>query len=632
MAMVFAAEKMIPNAVDLCSDDDVETTCKKPKTQHHIMEEGESEISNAYNIGAPDEDDITSSLTFPQTALCRHFWKAGDYQLQHGHLYSSPNQNKLNRLTVHPKFLHSNATSHKWVFGAVAELLDNVVDEIRNGATFADVKKIQNPRDGSPALLIQDNGGGMDPEAMRHCLGFGFSKKAKTDIGQYGNGFKTSTMRLGADVILFTRNNKTRTQSVGLLSYTSLMSLGHNKILVPVVDYEFNESAASIRPIISNGMTNFQGNLSLLLDWCPYSTEEQLLKQFDDIGERGTKVVIYNLWLNQDGDMELDFDSDIEDIRINGSSSLPQFTNSSKPISEQYIANRYHYSLRAYISILYLRLKHPFHIKLCGRVVEHHNIANDLLFHEYILYKPRTTGKDQVITTIGFLKEASDVKAYGFNIYHRNRLILPFWHVLKNVGGSSRRGIVGVLEANCIEPTHNKQDFERTSLFQKLEERLKLMTVEYWQTHHEFIAHQVISTSASALPSHEIHSHISSEEHASVGIENSGVTSASSDVVARRTKGRPRKNQIRTPLGPIVRQNPNVPPLSQECAVDACNVREEQHNFRSEIELERAKITILLQENRNLSKQILELEYRVEGFNMKVEKLKSELHKVQSEY
>jgi hypothetical protein len=40
--------------------------------------------------------------------------------------------------------------------------------------------------------------------------------------------------------------------------------------------------------------------------------------------------------------------------------------------------------------------------------------------------------------------------------------------------------ILGVLEANFIEPTHNKQDFERTSLFQKLEARLKEMTCEYW--------------------------------------------------------------------------------------------------------------------------------------------------------
>lgn len=40
--------------------------------------------------------------------------------------------------------------------------------------------------------------------------------------------------------------------------------------------------------------------------------------------------------------------------------------------------------------------------------------------------------------------------------------------------------MIGVLEANFIEPTHNKQDFEKTPVFLKLEARLKDMTLEYW--------------------------------------------------------------------------------------------------------------------------------------------------------
>lgn len=32
--------------------------------------------------------------------------------------------------------------------------------------------------------------------------------------------------------------------------------------------------------------------------------------QFDDIGSHGTKIIIYNLWLNNDGSSELDFASD----------------------------------------------------------------------------------------------------------------------------------------------------------------------------------------------------------------------------------------------------------------------------------------------------------------------------------
>jgi hypothetical protein len=43
--------------------------------------------------------------------------------------------------------------------------------------------------------------------------------------------------------------------------------------------------------------------------------------------------------------------------------------------------------------------------------------------------------------------------------------------------------MLGVLEANFIRPTHDKQDFERTGLFQKLEARLKDMATEYWLVH-----------------------------------------------------------------------------------------------------------------------------------------------------
>ncbi|KAI3739801.1 hypothetical protein L2E82_30213 [Cichorium intybus] len=86
----------------------------------------------------------------------------------------------------------------------------------------------------------------------------------------------------------------------------------------------------------------------------------------------------------------------------------------------------------------------------------------------------------ELITTIGFIKEAPFVNNHGFNVYHENRLILPFWPVL-SFGSNRGRGVVGVLEANFMEPTQDKQDFEKTSLFQKLIQCLKEMTWENCQ-------------------------------------------------------------------------------------------------------------------------------------------------------
>jgi hypothetical protein len=393
-----------------------------------------------------------------------------------------------NYLHVHPMFLHSNATSHKWAFGAVAELLDNAVDEIQNGATFVIVDKTTNPRDGATALLIQDDGGGMDPQAMRHCMGFGFSdKKSDSAIGRYGNGFKTSTMRLGADVIVFSRHskNQTLTQSIGLLSYTYLTRTGHDRIVVPILDYEFNASAGEFKTL--QDREHFISSLSILLEWSPFSTEAELLQQFDDVGPHGTKVIIYNMWLNSDAKLELDFDSVAEDILIEGS-----IKKTGSKIVNDHIASRFSYSLRVYLSILYLRIPETFKIILRGKVVEHHNVADDLMHPQYILYKPQAAGSEEalVVTTIGFLKEAPKVNLHGFCVYHKNRLIMPFWQVI-NYSSSRGRGVVGVLEANFVEPTHNKQDFEKTVLLQKLENRLKEMTVEYWSCHCVLIGYQV---------------------------------------------------------------------------------------------------------------------------------------------
>ncbi|KAK2981552.1 hypothetical protein RJ640_027977 [Escallonia rubra] len=456
---------------------------------------------------SPVEESSPSSWTSIRPApICRHFWKAGEYDAEQ--CTKAPTQNGRNHLRIHPMFLHSNATSHKWAFGAIAELLDNAVDEIQNGATFAVIDKTTNPQDGKPALLIQDDGGGMDPEAIRRCMSFGFSdKNKKCAIGQYGNGFKTSSMRLGADVIVFSRHSRKRalTQSVGLLSYTFLRQTGQDRIVVPLVDYERNASNGKLEPILPYGEEHFSSNLSVLLQWSPYSTEEMLLKQFDDIGNHGTKIVIYNLWLNDDGSTELDFDFDAEDIRINYNAELFQTGNRPKPDRDQHIANLYRFSLRAYASILYLRLPESFKIVLRGRILKHHNMADDLKFPEFILYKPHFAGKTEaaVVTTIGFLKEAPHVNIHGFNIYHRNRLILPFWRVVKDTTNSNARGVVGVLEANFVEPTHNKQDFEKTSLFQKLEARLRDMAMEYWGFHCGLIGYQQVKSAPVSVPSCE---------------------------------------------------------------------------------------------------------------------------------
>jgi hypothetical protein len=192
---------------------------------------------------------------------------------------------------------------------------------VNNGATFVKIDKMKHSPDGDYSLVIEDNGGGMSPASLRHCMSFGFSQKCTTSsIGRYGNGFKTSTMRLGADAIVFTctKDNRRLTRSVGLLSYTFLMITRCNDIFVPAVDYEFDASSSTFKRIMNRDEKHFSSNLSTLLRWSPFSTEGELLNQFSDMECHGTKIIVFNLWLNDALEIELDFMTDEQDTIISG--------------------------------------------------------------------------------------------------------------------------------------------------------------------------------------------------------------------------------------------------------------------------------------------------------------------------
>lgn len=68
---------------------------------------------------------------------------------------------------------------------------------------------------------------------------FGFSDKVTMNghvpVGLYGNGFKSGSMRLGKDAIVFTKNGET--MSVGFLSQTYLEVIKAEHVVVPIVTF-----------------------------------------------------------------------------------------------------------------------------------------------------------------------------------------------------------------------------------------------------------------------------------------------------------------------------------------------------------------------------------------------------------
>uniref|UniRef100_A0A0D3F517 Morc S5 domain-containing protein n=1 Tax=Oryza barthii TaxID=65489 RepID=A0A0D3F517_9ORYZ len=391
--------------------------------------------------------------------VTRQFWNAGDYDGKPDLLGGDPtlrSDSGMDHIRVHPRFLHSNATSHKWALGAFAELLDNSLDEVANGATYVNIDMLENKKDGTRMVSVEDDGGGMDPDKMWHCMSLGYSAKSKVKdtIGQYGNGFKTSTMRLGADVLVLSRScgngGRRRTQSIGMLSYTFLRETRKDDIIVPMIDYEKGQQYW--KRMMRTTSIDWQTSLATIIEWSPYSSEAELLQEFSSIKEQGTRIIIYNLWENEQGELELDFDTDVN----------------------------------SYASILYLRVPSVFQMILRGKEIEHHNIIGDMMMKNHVIYKPvMTDGFPRDIdmmtdVTIGFVKDAKHhIPIQGFNVYHKNRLIKPFWRVWA-LPGIQGRGVIGVLEVNFVEPAHDKQDFERTNSLARLEARLNLMQKKYW--------------------------------------------------------------------------------------------------------------------------------------------------------
>ncbi|GAA0143975.1 hypothetical protein LIER_04535 [Lithospermum erythrorhizon] len=462
-------------------------------------------VDDVLPLGFLDPLPIKESLTatsdcrdicaYPLTETsCKQFWKAGDYEATPGFNNWDSTSGGMDHVRVHPKFLHSNATSHKWVLGAFAELLDNSLDEVCNGATYVNIDMILNKKDGNKMLSIEDNGGGMDPDKLRQCMSLGYSVKSKlaNTIGQYGNGFKTSTMRLGADVIVFSRchgNGGNRpTESIGLLSYTFLRSTGKEDIVVPMLDYE--KRGLEWSKLMRSSVSDWDTNIDTIVQWSPFSSEAELLEQFNNMKDQGTRIIIYNLWEDDQGLLELDFEADRHDIQIRGVNRDEKSIQMAQqyPNSKHFLT--YRHSLRSYASILYLRIPPGFRIILRGKDVEHHNIVNDMMMTQEITYRPQP-GSDGIpkdtnlvaSVTVGFVKDAkSHIDVQGFNVYHKNRLIKPFWR-LWHAPGSDGRGVIGVLEANFVEPAHDKQGFERTTVLSRLEGRLVSMQKTYWSTY-----------------------------------------------------------------------------------------------------------------------------------------------------
>ncbi|XP_036075492.1 MORC family CW-type zinc finger protein 1 isoform X2 [Rousettus aegyptiacus] len=238
----------------------------------------------------------------------------------------------LRRAQLHLDFIHANSTTHSFLFGALAELLDNARDA---GASRLDVFSVDNENlQGGFMLCFLDDGCGMSPEEASDIIYFGTSKKRLSTlkfIGQYGNGLKSGSMRIGKDCVLFTKKEETMT--CVFFSQTFCEREGLSEVVVPIPSW-----LTKTRESVTDDPQKLSMELSIIYKYSPFKTEAELMQQFDVIyGKCGTLLVVYNLKLLLNGEPELDVKTDKEDILIAG--ALEEFPE--------------RWSFRAYTSVLY---------------------------------------------------------------------------------------------------------------------------------------------------------------------------------------------------------------------------------------------------------------------------------------
>ncbi|XP_035245807.1 MORC family CW-type zinc finger protein 3-like isoform X2 [Anguilla anguilla] len=368
---------------------------------------------------------------------------------------------------VNPQYLHANSTSHTWAFSAIAELIDNACDpDVGAKQIWIDWTKIKD----FDCLTFTDNGAGMDFDEMHKMLSFGFSDKqalgGRAQVGLYGNGFKSGSMFLGKDAIVFSKNPYS--MIVGLLSQTYLADIQAQNVVVPIVTFRKNEENKF------SAIPQHRESLKAILEHSLFQTEEQLLSELKIIkGITGTRIIIWNLRSTSSGQIEFEFKEDIADIQIPYVDSTDE---QRRPIRRPAWVAEFEFSLRAYCSILYL--KPSMQILIKGKKMKTQLVAKSLAHTVKDRYTPKFLNK-HIKITFGYRTESGG--PYGVLMYCKNRLIRPYVHLGCQLKANAKGvGVIGIIECNFLKPTHNKQEFAESVEYRKIKHCLGVKLEEYW--------------------------------------------------------------------------------------------------------------------------------------------------------
>jgi len=299
-------------------------------------------------------------------------------------------------------------------------------------------------------------------------------------------------MRLAKDALVFSKHGNT--MSIGFLSQSYLEAIHAQEVLVPIISYW----SATREPILTlenvEGLEippkeheekqdsspnedlakNHKDNLRDILKYSIFHKESELFEQFDLIDVRGgTRIVLFNLTqVLSESDASL-FTYELDYCKKEDDIVLDKWERASSYIEDPPET----YSLRSYLASLYYDPKMQIWIK--GTKVLPRNILTTLWKPKQYFYRPKNSSTSSSTITLGFNK--INPKHCGMMFYHRGRLIKIYARIGIQLDNSSRgRSVLGVVLADFLKPTHNKQDFVTDDSYRLLITSLKEKLLLYW--------------------------------------------------------------------------------------------------------------------------------------------------------